>query len=149
MFRPPADEVHPIQARKAWEDRECWVKVRIIDIVGTHFIVRLPSGEEATLYCGVAARARNVFKGRPIRAVWCERWCVLGIPRRSDAEGGPFALAITDPPAPMFRLARSREVRLFNVRRVKVYPPLKPEVEAPPSAVLIDRPGRQRPPTSP
>jgi len=139
MYRP-ADEVHWIQARKAWEDRECWVKVRIVEVQDTRFQVRLSSGEAVWLYCGVAARARNVFRGRPLLAVLCERWGVLGIPRHAEEEGGPVALSISDPPARVFRLAGSREVRFFNVRRI--LPTATEEAgtdrSAPPRAVLVD-----------
>lgn len=144
MYRP-ADEVHWIQARKAWDDRECWVKVRIIEVQDARFRVRLPSGEMVWLFCGVAARARNVYRGLPLPAVLCERWGVLGIARHAEEEGGPVAVSIGDPPARVFRLAGSREVRFFNVRRI--LPPAteeaRTEPSAPPRAVLVDRPAAE------
>lgn len=113
LARNEAGQVHPIQARKAAEDRETWRSAQVLDVRGRLIEVRFDGGEDATFMSG---RAHLVALDRVRRALITERWGVMSF--RSDDIASPATGYGGEPPSSVFDRAGSSRLRMIGVRRV-------------------------------
>jgi hypothetical protein len=98
--------VHPIQARKAWEDNDTWLAA---------VVVAHADGFIDVLFLAESEDADDVPIGRP---VWVtERWGVLAY---ADENGNAIAIKkLADMPQSVFALAGAERLGFVSVRRVE------------------------------